>query len=70
MYLGAALGYVFYIGPLMGRDPYKWEAASVQVSANTTPGSYYIGVLVDWDKTIPEANELNNDVSTPITVQP
>jgi hypothetical protein len=68
VFLGAALGPPIQIGPILGNDPYQWLAASVQIPADTPPGSYYIGVMVDRTHHIPESDETNNYVSTPITV--
>ena len=59
-----------FLGEAVGNDPYQWQAASVQIPANTPPGSYHIGVLVDRTLHIGESNETNNYVSTPITVEP
>jgi trimeric autotransporter adhesin len=69
-YLAPALGPLLYFGPIVFPDPYRWEAASVRIPSDTPPGSYYIGVLVDRTDTISERDETNNDVATPITVQP
>ena len=69
-YLGAALGPLVYFGPIVFPDPYKWQATSVQIPANTPLGNYYIGVLVDRENTISESDETNNDIAKSIMVLP
>lgn len=47
---------------------HTWAGGGYTVPAGTTPGTYYIGVLVDRNNTVAEYNEDNNFVSRQITV--
>ena len=47
---------------------FNWGGPTLTIPPDTTPGSYYIGILVDWNNVIAESNENNNYVSSPITV--
>lgn len=40
----------------------------ITIPVTTTPGSYWIGMLADRQNAVPESNEGNNFVSTPLTV--
>jgi hypothetical protein len=50
---------------------YNWNSSLSQrfmIPTATTPGNYYIGILLDGTNTVAETNELNNYFSVPLTV--
>ena len=47
---------------------FTWGGAGLTIPARTTPGTYYIGILVDRTNAVSESNEMNNYVSAPITI--
>ena len=47
---------------------FAWGSAPITIPATTAPGTYYIGILVDYAGQVCETNETNNYVSTRITV--
>ena len=44
------------------------SASSIRIPSGTTPGVYYIRILVDATNAQPESNETNNAVVVPLTV--
>lgn len=54
-----------------GLDPgqsFTWGGPTVTIPASVSPGTYYVGILVDRENVVAEANENNNYVSRQITV--
>jgi subtilase family serine protease len=49
---------------------FVWGGPTLTIPLGTTPGTYYVGILVDNANAITESDETNNAVSTPITVSP
>jgi subtilase family serine protease len=49
---------------------FVWGGPTLIVPMSTTPGTYYIGILVDASNAVAESNESNNYVSAVITVIP
>jgi subtilase family serine protease len=49
---------------------YPWGGPSLTIPANTVPGRYWVGVLVDRTDAVYESNEANNYASATITVLP
>ena len=47
---------------------FNWGGPTLTIPAPTTPGTYYIGILVDSGNAVTESSETNNYVSTQITV--
>jgi hypothetical protein len=47
---------------------FQWGGPTLSIPADTSPGTYYIGILVDRTDGVNESDETNNYVSTPITV--
>ena len=47
---------------------FNWGGPTLAIPAGTSPGSYYIGILVDRTNAVGESNENNNYVASPITV--
>ena len=45
-----------------------WSGSTIRIPANTAPGLYYVGILVDATNAQAESNETNNTVSVPLTV--
>src|SRR5207253_11373217 len=48
---------------------FNWGGPTLTIPTGITPGNYYIGILVDRDNAVCESNEVNNYVSTLITIQ-
>ncbi len=42
--------------------------AILGIPANTQPGQYYVGAIIDYNNTVKESNETNNTYAQPITV--
>src|SRR5207253_11300044 len=55
---------------LAAGEAFVWGGPSLTIPANTPPGNYYVGILVDRDNAVCDSNERNNFVSSPITAQP
>ncbi len=53
---------------LKAGEQFNWGAPTLTIPANTPPGNYYIGILVDETNHATESNETNNFVSVPIIV--
>jgi len=49
-------------------DIYIWGAPTLTIPIGTTPGTYYIGILMDPSNAVAESDESNNYASTAITV--
>lgn len=49
---------------------FAWGGPTLTIPGGTTPGSYYVGILVDQTNVVSEFSEANNYVSAPITVGP
>src|SRR5207253_964281 len=47
---------------------FTWGAPTLTIPANTAPGNYYIGILVDKDNAVSECSETNNYVNARLTV--
>ena len=47
---------------------FNWGGPTLTIPAATTPGTFYIGILVDNANAVAESSETNNYVSTAITV--
>lgn len=47
---------------------FEWGGPTLTIPADTPAGDYFIGILVDRAGQVPELNESNNFVSTPLTV--
>ncbi|MGD9214707.1 MAG: BACON domain-containing carbohydrate-binding protein [Desulfobacteraceae bacterium] len=47
---------------------FTWGAVTLVIPTSISPGTYYIGILVDRTNAVTESNEGNNDVSRQITV--
>jgi sugar lactone lactonase YvrE len=56
------------VGSMTAGQEIDFSAPTVEIPAETEPGDYYIGILVDRFDTIEESNEDNNYVSEPITI--
>ena len=48
---------------------FTWGGPTLTIPGSLTPGSYYIGILVDYNNGVGESNEFNNYVSTPLTIR-
>ena len=48
---------------------FTWGGGNLTIPGSLTPGSYYIGILVDYNNGVGESNEFNNYVSTPLTIR-
>ncbi len=55
-------------GVLQAGQSFQWGAPTLTIPANTAPGTYYIGILVDDLNQAVETNESNNFQSVKITV--
>jgi subtilase family serine protease len=55
-------------GNLTAGAQFNWDSPILTIPPGTTPGNYYIGILVDRNNVVSESNENNNYVSTPIKV--
>ena len=53
---------------LAAGSQFSWGAPTLTIPAATSPGNYYIGILVDCTGQVSESNEANNYVSCPITI--
>lgn len=49
-------------------EAFNWGGPTLPIPGNISPGTYYIGILVDRTDSVNESDENNNYVSTPITV--
>jgi len=47
---------------------FTWGGPDLVIPASTSPGTYYVGILVDKNNQVTESNETNNYVSRQITV--
>ncbi|MGB6032510.1 MAG: CARDB domain-containing protein, partial [Bacteroidota bacterium] len=47
---------------------FDWGGPTLTIPGGTTPGTYYLGILVDKDNAVAESNEGNNYVSVSLTV--
>jgi subtilase family serine protease len=57
-----------YTPPLDPGAEFAWGGPYLTIPATTTPGTYYLGILVDRKNSVIESNEKNNYVSVQITV--
>ena len=48
---------------------FNWGGPTVTIPIGTTPGTYYLGFLVDRNDAVTESDETNNYVSVAITVE-
>jgi|SRR5690349_2688684 CARDB len=55
-------------GVLPAGTSFQWGAPTLTIPANTAPGTYYLGILVDDLNQAVESNETNNFQSVKITV--
>lgn len=55
-------------GVLEAGETFNWGGPTLTVPSGTTPGDYFIGILVDDLDEANESDETNNFVSTPLTV--
>ncbi len=67
---GGTLLKSFNIGGLVQGLPFNVSAQSVTIPADTVPGNYWLGFVLDRNSSVAELDETNNIVARLITVKP
>ena len=58
----------FTTGAVAANSAQNWSSVSLAVPGSVAPGTYYVGIIADYNNAISEANETNNASAMQITI--